>query len=66
MKPQSTFGGAKNLTVANIVLSELLPKNSSHHLVIIANLPKAIGYPLFHPETKDRKKPINPVNPVYE
>jgi hypothetical protein len=36
MKPQSTFGGAKNLTVANIALSEFLPKNSGHHLVILS------------------------------
>jgi hypothetical protein len=36
MKPQSTFGGVKNLTVANIALSEFLPKNSGHHIAIIS------------------------------
>jgi hypothetical protein len=27
-------------------------------------VPKAIGYSLFHPETMNRKSPINPENPV--
>jgi hypothetical protein len=36
MKPQSTFGGIKNLTVAKIALSEFLAKNGGHHIVIIS------------------------------
>ena len=35
MKPQSTFGGIKNLTVANIPLSEFLPKNYGRHIEIV-------------------------------
>jgi hypothetical protein len=33
---QSTFGGTKNLAAANIALSEFLPENSGHHIVIIS------------------------------
>jgi hypothetical protein len=36
MIPQSTFGGIKNLTVANTPLSEFLPENSGHDIVIIS------------------------------
>jgi hypothetical protein len=38
MKRQSTFGGIKNLTVANIALSDFLPENSGHDTVMIAYL----------------------------
>jgi hypothetical protein len=29
-------------------------------------MPKANGYSLFHPETKNRINPINPEDPVYK
>jgi hypothetical protein len=29
-------------------------------------VPKAIGYSLFHPETMNKKNPINPEDPVYK
>jgi hypothetical protein len=37
MKALSTFGGIKNLTVGNIALSELLPKNSGHHIAVLSH-----------------------------
>jgi len=36
MIPQSTFGEIKNLTVANIPLSEFLSNNCGHDIVIIS------------------------------
>jgi hypothetical protein len=33
---QSTFGGIKNVMVANMALSEFLPENSGHHTVILS------------------------------
>ena len=36
MKARSTFGGIKNLTLADIALSEFLPNNSGQHIAILS------------------------------
>jgi hypothetical protein len=36
IKPQSTLGGTKNLSVTNIPVFKFLPKNCGHQIVIIS------------------------------
>ena len=42
------------------------PRNTVIILKLYAILPKANGYSLFHPETMNRKSPINPEDSVYK